>query len=329
MGPKERDSNVARVLRRNLSQALQGGDLDAASGLLERLREEAPLALATRGLELEFLLRCGRLEEAADLAAQLLELFPDSPRIRFLAGRVAYKRRDYAAAEAAFRESRRLHPHPRTDHWLARTLTQAGNLDEAEALLAPLAASRPHCRRDLAWLYERRGDHERALAEVTAYLERYPDDDLARAQEKRLRARTLAPEELEEEVEALAELGAGPPEEVVPEYIEGLLASGQGRRARAFLLEHRNALGHGAVLRTGWVCHRLRAYDLAFELFLEALPWQRGNFKFLTALEGAAERCDRLDALIEVYAAQAPEEKRLYGRIKRLEKRSSSQGGDG
>lgn len=66
------------VLRRNLSHALRHGDLPQAAALLDRLKLEDPLALETRGLELEFLLRAGRLAEGG--AIIVASAFPGRQR---------------------------------------------------------------------------------------------------------------------------------------------------------------------------------------------------------------------------------------------------------
>ena len=44
----------------------------------------------------------------------------------------------------------------------------------------------------------------------------------------------------------------------------------------------------------------------------------RGNYKYLNALERAAERAGRLDELCLLYEELAPEDKRFYGRLRRI-----------
>lgn len=120
--------DLKAVLRRNCAAALRRGDAVDAEALLERLRAEDPLSVETRGLELEWLLRRGRLEEAGPLAAQLVELFPASAQVRFLAGWLAYRQRRYDRAIAEFEESDRLQPHGHTRRMRGKALTQAGRL---------------------------------------------------------------------------------------------------------------------------------------------------------------------------------------------------------
>jgi len=242
--------NLATVLQRNLRQALRAGDAEQAGPLLQRLKTEDPLSLETRGLELEYLLLTEHREEARLLAEQLLTLHPGSARIHYLAGRMEYQGRRYPQALARFSESNRLFPHWRTRLWSGKSLTQLGRYGEAEGLLLELHATHPKVGRDLAWLYERMGEEERALHYLERYLESWPDDPLALQQQP-------------------------------------------GRQ---------------------------HAYDLALQLFLAGLPGQLENFKYLQSLESTARKCNRTAELIPIYERYAPEEKRLYGRIRRLQR---------
>ena len=317
----EKRSRLAVVLARNLRQALRKGAHAEAGEILDRLKEQDPLSLETRGLELEHLVFSGRHDQAGPLAEQLLELFPGSARLHYLAGQLAYRCRDYAKADRHFRESLHLHPHWRTRHLLARTLTQAGRLDEAESALLDLAEQREECLRDLAWLYERKGDDARALETLEAYLAKRPRDAVALGQRLRLRARLMEPRELIEEVDTLLELGEEVPAEVLPVWFDALLRVGEGRRAREFVRLRKGDLDARVATGIGWICYRLQAYDLALELFLAAFAHNRGSVKYLAALESAAARTDNVAALIEVYRAHAPQEKKLYGRLKTLQRR--------
>jgi tetratricopeptide (TPR) repeat protein len=309
---------VIEVLRRNLAKALADRRLEAARDLLERLRTEDPLAVETRGLELELLILSERLTEAEGLARQLLELFPGSARIWKLAGELSYRRKDYRAAEERLRESERIHPHWVTRRLLGQALTQAGRFDDAEAVLVALAAERDVCRRDLAWLYERKGDEERALAAVEAHLERYPRDRLALGQRLRLRARRLSPDELIDEARALEAVGEKAPPEVFAELVGALLRSGRGREARELVDRLLPDLEPRAASRIGWVCRALEAHDLAFDLFHRAFPRERANPKFLAAFELVARRSGHIDDLMRLYRLHAAQSRNLYGRMKRL-----------
>lgn len=314
-------TRLTALLRRNLRTALKRGDLDESADLIQKLKLEDPLAKETRGLELEYLTKADRREEADALARQLLELFPSSPRIRFLAGKLAYRRKDYAAAERHFTESFRLHASWRTEWERGRALTQLGHLDDAEAILTRLVPEHPVCRMDLAWLYERKGQLQRALAEVERYLEGQPDNAYARNQRQRLRARLLPPEELMAEADELVELGEELPEEMVPLVVELLFRSGKSKDARRFVASHGAGFPPRQAKRLAWVCYKSRAYDLALDLFLQVLPENVSDSKFNTALETAAHRCGRLAKVLEAYRAHANAQRHLYGRMKTLSKR--------
>ncbi len=314
-------NKLIATLRRNLQQAILTRELDQAADLLRRLKVEDPLSVECRGLELEYLLVTHRREDARQLADQLVHFHPGSARIQYLAGRVDYQAKNYSRALAFFSESNHLHPHWRARLWCGKSLTQLGRYAEAEALLLELYASHSQTARDLAWLYERMENTERALHYLERYLQKHPDDALARAQQQRLRSRILPPEELLEEVEMLAGLGEAIPPQMQAVYLQRLLEKGEGAAARRFVDEQRVDMEPAQAASLAWICYRLHAYDLALKLFVAGLPVQFGNYKYLQALEATAARCNRLADLIASYEQYAPEQKKLYGRIRRLRKR--------
>ena len=314
-------NRLVQVLRRNLTQALKRGQLTQAAAVLERLKDEDPLSVQTRGMELEYLLKAGRREEAGVLVKQLLRLFPGSARIHYLAGRIQYQEKDYAAALGHFSESDRVHPSWSTRRWLGKTYTQLGQLREAEALLMELASGHPDVNIDLAWVYERMDDLIRALSCLDTYLDRHPNDTFAKAQRLRLRSRALPPEELTEEVDTLRALGDDIPPELTITYVQRLLETGKGSEARRFIDESRERLSWRTAASLAWICHQLQAYDVALQLFLVALPAHLRDYKYLSALEFAAGQCRRINEVIDTYECHAEDEKRLYGRIKSLQAR--------
>jgi tetratricopeptide (TPR) repeat protein len=316
-------SRSQRALQVNLRRALRQRDLTEAEQILARLRREDPLSATTRGGELELLLYAGRLEEAAALASALVDQFPASARILYLAGRVAHQRKQHAQAEAWLTESLALHPHHESERWLCKTLVDAGRLDEAEPRLVELTGRRPGYLLDLAWLHERREQLGRALEVVERYLEHFPGSRFALEQQKRLRSQSMEPEEVIEEARALELLDEPIPDALTPRYLESLLQTGRSADARRFVQQHRDRLAPALAGRMGWTCYRLQAYDLAVDLFIRHLPTRPNDPKLLRSLETAAARAGRLDQLIEAYEALAPDEPRFHGRIKRVRKRRS------
>ncbi|HVS62294.1 MAG TPA: tetratricopeptide repeat protein [Thermoanaerobaculia bacterium] len=317
------DRRLGKVLERNLRRALERRDLGEAGELLEQLRAEAPRELVTLGFEVEVLMLAGRLDEAARAADQLVGMHPGSPRVHYLAGLVHYRRRDYPRAAASLRESAELHPHPRTERLLAKSLTQAGELDEAEPILLRLLDGNPHVARDLAWLHERRGQTERALRWVERFLERFPDDELAQAQRLRLSARSLEPDEVVAEVDSLRSLGEEVPESLLPSWASALVELGRIQELRDFVEKSAQSLSPRARQSLGWTCYKLELFDLAFSLWLETIDSQLGNFKLLNSLEAAADRCSRLDELARRYEELAERDPSLWGRVRRVQGRSA------
>lgn len=309
------------LLRRNLARALRERRTQDAHHLLDQLRNQDPLAIETRGSELELSLLEGRLDEADKLARQLLEQFPASARVHLLAGQLAYRRRAYTLAAELFTESDRLSPHLATRHWLGKALTQAGKLNEAEAILVPLAEEYLSARTDLAWLYERMERLDSAIEILQDVLRDNPANVWVEEQIQRLRARTLPPDRVQEELESLIEHGERVPQALLPEYLDSLLAQAQVDRARALVAESESTLPTRTLTRMAWVCHRRLAPELASRLFLRVLPEQPDNPKLLAALEADALRAGRAEELAEAYRALARRYPALFGRLRNLMRR--------
>lgn len=310
------------VLRRNLARALRAGELGEAGSILARLKRDDPLAVETRGSELELLLRSSRLDEAQKLSKQLVQLFPSSARVVFLAGQVAARHRDHDRARALFEESLRLAPHWRIRRWLGRTLTHLGNFEEAEPVLLSARDENPSACRDLAWLYERRDLPERAVEELETYLKHFPRDQFAATQLERLRAHQLDEQGLIDEVETLAELGEDVSPEVLAVYIERLVDRGELGRVRGLIADQLSTFTDPVLTRIAWTCHRAHVPDLAYELFVHTFDRNCTSVKFLNALEFDALRAGRAEALIELYRGRAGDDPRYWGRARKLERRS-------
>jgi tetratricopeptide (TPR) repeat protein len=322
-------SHVASLLRRNARRALGEGRVEEAARIVERLKREAPLAVETRALELELLLRSGRHADAQVLASRLVERFPGSARVLYLAGRAAYLRRSYAEAEQLLVESARLEPHPWTRRLLGKALTQLGRLDDAEALLLELAPGQPAVRKDLAWLYERKNDLPRAVACLETHLAAHPEDAGARAQLRRVRAVSLDPGDLLAEVEGLLDLGEEVPENLWPAYCEAAFRKGRRDKVERFVRGRIAGLDARTATSVGWICYRMQSHDLAFDVFRSVFDRNRRDLKFLNAFEAAACRAGRLDDLVRLYRDHAAQEGRLYGRLKRLRRSEPARAGPG
>jgi tetratricopeptide (TPR) repeat protein len=301
-----------------MKQALSQGRLAEAADILARLCREDPLSRETRGFELEFYLASERLQEAENLARQLCRSFPDSARIRFLTGKLAYRQKRYADAATAFRESHRIYASSQTRLWLGKTLTQLGEFREAESILTSVRIHYDHALLDLGWLYERIGDLEAALGAYDTYLAIHPGHEFASTQRLKIKARALEPEALIEEVDRLVQFGERVPDSLYADYIEKLLDTGQGSRAREEVRCRITDLDPRLATSIAWVCYRKQAYDMACDLFMNHLERNLSNFKYLTALEAAASKTNRVTEVIEAYKRLAPSSPKLHGRLKTL-----------
>lgn len=317
-------SPILSVLRHNMRQALAHKRLRDAEDILVQLKKEDPLSRETRGFELELYIVSDRLAEADALARQLCNLFPDSGRVFFLSGKLAYRQKRYEQAEGCFRESDRIYPNQGTRYWLGRTLTQAGRFDEAESLLLAARQHNPRALLDLAWLYERKNDSEAALQFYDQYLKIRPGDGYAAGQRVRLKARMLEPEALIEEVTALRDLGEAVAPALQAEYVQKLFESGRAPRAREEVMARMGTWDTKTAVQVAWICYEAKAYDLACSLFLAHLPSHLANRKYLVALESAAAKSNRIPQVLEAYHPHLKNAQHLYGRSRSLSRRSGS-----
>jgi tetratricopeptide (TPR) repeat protein len=313
----------SNVLRRKIESALKRGQKRDAAELLGRLRQLDPLSAATRGLELQYLVRHGSPTEAALLGDHLAGQFPGSAGILHWTGRAAYRTRNYELAERTLRESNRLSQSWMTSWWLAKTLTALGHLIEAEALLVSLVPDHPFCEKDLAWMFERKGEMDRAMQHISAYLERWPDDEYAQAQKLRLGSRTLSEPDLRSEVEGLIELGEEIPPELFARYVEVLVGGGDAALAKTLVLERLPRLPGSVTTSMAWSAYRSKAWLLAVDLFLAVLMERVHDEKSLYALDRAAHHAHVASRVIEAYRALLPVAPHLADRIRTLESKAS------
>ena len=308
-----------------MRRALTRYDLDEAAALLARLKQEDPFSSTTRGGELELLLCHNRMDEATWLASTLVDQFPASARILYLAGRVAYHRKEYRRAEALLTESLALHGHYRSERWLCKTLVDAGKLAAAEPRLLDLTRDHPAYLTDLAWLYERKNDLDRAEAALVRYLEHFPDSTYGLEQRQRLRALRAGPEQVVAEMEAMELLDEPIPDARMPRHLEALLQTGRSATARELVRDRCASLAPRVARQAGWTCYKLQAHDLAVDLFLRALPTRLHDHALLNSLDAAALRAGRVEQVLEAYDGLKASHGRFYGRINDLKKRQAKQ----
>ena len=310
--------DISRLLRRKFSAAVRQRNWGEADELLARLKAQEPLSPATRGSELQLLVAKGQLAEARTLAQALLAQFPSSAGIRFHAALAAYRRRDYARALDDFRESARLHPSWRTEHWIAKTLTQMGRFAEAEPALVRLCADHCECLNDLSWMYERMGDTSRALGATEQLLARRPADAFALSRKTRLLSAGLSDDEVLEEVASLQELGEAVPDALAARQLEALLGRGSIAEARALVERVLDNAQPALANHLGWIAHRMLAHDLCVSLFLAALPARAEDPKMLGCLETHAAKCGQEERVAAAMEQQAASNPGLHTRAKRL-----------
>jgi tetratricopeptide (TPR) repeat protein len=306
---------LARALHNNLRAAIARRDTAEVDALLQRLSEVDPDSVHTRGLALDWLVARQRWPEAQRVARELVARFPDSARVHWLAGRAAYGSRDYRAALAAFRESDRLRPLPSVRRWIGKALTQLGDLDAAEPVLRDVGAA---AALDLAWVYERRGEHDQARSLIDRHLADHPDDGFAQEARQRLVARAMDAGEVLDELSTLEALGESVPAGLAAEAFRHLLETGRGAEASALAERHLEGARLGEVRRWAWIAYKAEALDMACDLFRRVFDRDCRNPKFMAAYERAAKAAGRVAELVRACEARAGEVPQLWGRINRL-----------
>ncbi len=309
------------ALNHNTKQLIHQKNWPATLEGLAKLKHLAPLALETRGLELEYLVAARQDRDANKLAEQLIQIFPSSSRIHYLKGLLAYREKNYHAALPAFEESHRLFPHWSTERFIGKTCTQAGNFELAEMKLLSLIAQHPVCLLDLAWLYERQQQYSRAQRSVEQYLQHHANDEYATQQLQRLQAQELSVEQIQDEVDTLTDFGESIPIGLLSQYVRSQLELGKGNALRQWLSPRIEQLDHKDSVKLAWICYQLNTYDLAYSLFLEDFAKQYNNVKYRSALELSAQRCGQIENLMIVYQTYCEQDKRFYGRLANLRKK--------
>ena len=306
-------------------RALARGDFEVAVDTLDVLRAGAPASVQALGVEAELALRRDD-PAAADLCARLAELFPDSARARYLAGRALAEARDWHGALAQLDEAERLASSWLIRRWRAKALTNCGRGTDAEPILRELMVDRPFVAFDLAWVHERAGRHAEALAVLDGHAEHLDPAHLAVVRE-RLQSALLEPGLLAEEVETLAALGEEVADEAFANALGALLDTGRIPAARELVAGRLARLPPRRAIDAGFAAYKRQAWDLALDLLLAGLPSRPTYLPALKAIETAARRCARgPSAAARLRALAEAGHPKLWGWARRLERLDASSG---
>ncbi len=314
---KERN-DYFKTLERNLICVLRRGQLEEAKSILRKMQAEAPFARETRILELELLLKEKKLSDSNRLAKDLIKLFPDSSRLFKLAGEAAYQMKEYKDALAHFEEAHRLFNHSEIQLWIGKTLTQLGLFAKAQPLLESIAEQQPRAHQALGWLFERQGNLVRAIESHNHFLNLSPRNPYSQREVERLRAALLTPEDLQQEVTNLLDMGEKIPTSILRTYLKSLLQMGRNQQLRDLLAGPAKDLSSRELIDVAWAAYQAGAHDVAFDLFASQLNQGPTDFKIWKALETSAQILDRNEELIQIYESLCSEKPQLHTRIRRI-----------
>ncbi len=144
----ELGDDLEDVTAQQLEQALRLASVDLLDEALELVRRERQLAPPEDPrpglLEINLLLRLGRLEEAQKALEPLIDRFPGSADAFYQKAVIELARNDLEAAEASFRNTLELSPrHLAALNDLAVLLMRTGRQEEARQMLETVLALRP------------------------------------------------------------------------------------------------------------------------------------------------------------------------------------------
>ncbi|MCB1053680.1 MAG: tetratricopeptide repeat protein [Acidobacteria bacterium] len=313
--------NIAKVQLNRLKRLIQAHDFSEAQDLLQNLKTQTPSDPALLGFEIEIQMARGDLKQAMDLAKKATHLHAESPHLLLICGKAAYRNRDYKQAQTWLESSFALYPNWQNQYWLGRTLTQLGQFDLALDYLTSVLVKAPFAAIDLAWLYQRMKKPEKALAVLESFLNQQPDDERALKMKLALESQLASPEELEQEVEALAAWGEKVPVEWLISRMENLVSARDRKAVLELLDQHQEALSKEAT-QLGWIFYHGDLLDLALDQFLKQDHPRLTYHPLLGAMERCARACDRVDQLVAWYKLFLKTFPNIHGRIKNLTKTS-------
>lgn len=288
--------------------------------LVDELISESGLNSHSQGLMLECYFELKQLKEGEKLANLLCEQYPESARIHFISGKIFFRLRKYKKAEACFRTNQALFPSFSGTIWLAKALTNQQNFDEARSLLSRLDTSHPLVLQELAWLYERSQNDQKALECYEKALPLERNTKFLNRKVEELRAKLTDHAHFLEEMETLEALDEEIPDHLIKSYFEKQLAKGEQERVRQYYRANKSRFNPKLCNEVGWVCYRAKCYDLSFELFLAYFLHDSTYWKLNNALQKSAEMSGKTGQLVAVFRKLAKKQSNLYGRIKKLEK---------
>jgi len=309
---------LASVLKRNLRELIIQQDWVQAQALLQQLKEQDGFSKETHGLEYEYLIKSHHFVEAQAVSKQLLDWYADSSRFQFLTGLLYYIQKQYKKALPYFEESQNIYSSSYTQRYIGKTLTQLGQFETAEAILQTALPHTDLILADLAWLYELQQQYQRAIEFISNYLQHKPNDQRAIEQLQRLKTKQLSSDEIQQEIESLAEMDEEIPPHLMVEHYQGLIKQGEIQQAREWVQQHIEQWDSATMYQIAWDSYHFHLYDIAYQLFLKDFEVHQFQVKFLNSLEFACKKINKQQELAEFYEAWADKNKVLYGRRKKL-----------
>jgi tetratricopeptide (TPR) repeat protein len=307
------------------------GRFDEAAEEIRQGLEKNPQDLLLKTSLADLYLRQGLFAEGRILAEEVLTEDPRHPQALSVLGDLYLKERDFSKALECFQQAADQDPRPYLVLKTARTLRAMGQLAKALEELDKVLVKDPEnlsCLKEKALVLNRLKKDDLALEVFEKIRKIIPDDSFVGKEILRLRSRNRPPEQVLKELQTVV----GMESKKADAQVHGLLAqelkkAGQVREAAA---EYRQASDlepeNPFFLKQQGFCHyQFKEYEQALSCLSQAFRLQPGDYYVRGALEKSFEALGNLPGwleLLEEVSRQHPEQKALWGIIRRIRKKT-------
>jgi tetratricopeptide (TPR) repeat protein len=307
------------------------GRFDEAAQEIHRGLEKDPQDLFLKTSLADLYLRQGRFSEGRILAEEVLNQDPRHPQALSVLGDLYFKEQDYAKALECFRLAAERDIRPYLVLKTARTYKAMGNLVKAREELEKVLVKDPEnlsCLKEKALILNRLKQNDQALEVFERIKKIDPDDPFVGKEILRLKSLNRPRDQVLKELQIVAAMESKKSDAQVQGFLgQELKKAGQVREAAA---QYRKASdlepGNPFFLKQQGFCHyHLKEYEQALSCLSRAFRLKPGDYYVRGSLEKCFQALGDLQGwlkLLEEVAVQHPEQKPLWGIMRRIRKKT-------
>jgi tetratricopeptide (TPR) repeat protein len=304
-------------------------DYTEAREILEAGLEEFPSNNYIKASLADLLYRMGQMEQALNLADEILQEKPSDPRALTVKGNVFLAKRKYEKAREFFEQAHSSEESSYTAYRLLKTLNNLEQYEEALQLAEEWkgrADNPTFFQKMTANIYEKMGKNEKADEIYQEYLADKPEDQFAYKEKIKLRLKDKSPREAVRELQGLFRVGN---RDRNP-YLHSLLAEKLekiGEKEEA-LQEYKRTLelnpdNKFATKQAGFLLYKSGKYEQALSYLKEVFRDDPGDYYTRSVLINIFQELGKEEEGIEFLKEiikNNPGFKNLWGIIKKLAK---------